>query len=913
MFSQFKINKLPSIYNNKTFLNEYIPDNRLNALIQHNIGIDFVEKDYHRKELGFRNEMAYYNTLLGKYNKKENCFKIKLKNAPYNWGRIQPEDYSSLSVFRRKTRHSLCQDQYKDIDMKSCCQTIFLNLVRMNGVSYNYPRLEEYVAQRDQLFAHYQEKYGVDKDTIKQLFTAMSFGGSAKTWYAINSIEYDNDPFIKELNAEYYKLADIIYDANKNICEDILKVLPNKFADFEEPTDLLRKKKKTTMALFYQTAERYCQEAAISYLCDSKGFNLKDIVPCQDGFMILASLLYPTICNDCEKVVKNRFKIEIQFVEKEFSERFEIPKYISDKDRQLALKQEQKEKKEADAELKKQQKEAERQQKIQEKKEQQNATVLSIRDGKQRKIEEKKALITEKEKKIFLETLSEHTDKEGRVLLPSGTQFTDNIEDSNLTWLLDGCMTDLDAAKKLFELYPYWITCQNDMYVFDYTTGMYSSSTIIYNKIISKHSDFLHIMLKDDSHEGEWYKCNQRSYGNTSVLLDKITTLLKTLNVNNDWLKQSQSSSLGKILFENGYYDFTEQKFYDKFNSKYVFFGKIHHKFTAFSDEDLEYMESIKQRLFYDSLGKDVGDYFILNLARGLSGECMKRMLFAIGDTNCGKGVITSATSLSIGDYFGSFNAESIAHRETSQDEAQIMRWVMLLRYKRIIISNEMKSGITLNGNFIKKIASGGDALVGRTHCKEETEFNTHFLPIVLDNDMSKITPYDDAVDTRVRCLTFNKSFVDREPENELELKMDLNIKEELKQLRFQRCFVGILLNAHLNYIDNGKKENEPEGVKNSKKNLIESTTDKNPLNILLRDYEITDNDKDYVKSSELQEWLDSKKLGISITRLGRELNKYAIINKLENLKSKDKKIGGKTNKIWIGIKEKEVEDEEEQ
>ena len=787
MFTNFKLNKLPSIYNNKTVLNEYIPDNRLNSLIQHNIGIEFKENDYHREELGFRNEMAYYNTLLGKYNKKENCFKIKLKNAPYNWGRVQPEDYSSLSVFRRTTRHSLCQDQYKDIDMKSCCQTIFLNFVRMNGISHHYPPLEEYVAQRDQLLAHYGEKYGVNKDTIKNLFTGIGFGGSAKTWFAENNIECDDDIFIKELNAEYYKLADLIYDANKNICEDILKALPNKFAKYDEPSALLSKKKRTTMAMFYQTAERYCQEAAISFLCQSKGFNIKDIVPCQDGFMILASLMYPTICEDCEKVVKNVLKVEVQFVEKEFAERFPIPAYISDKDKQLALKQQQKEEREAEREQKKIQQETEKQQKKKQKKEQQEATKQSKETEKEKKKEEKEYACLEKDKAILLETISKHANEDGLVTLPSGQQFSSDMDKAETQWLVDGCLHDKAAAEKLFRLYPHWITCQGEMYVFDYTTGMYSSNTIIYNKIISQHSDFLHIMLKDETHNKEWYRSDCRSYGNTSVMLDKIITLLKTLNINNDWLKQSQSSSLGKILFENGYYDFMERKFYDKFNHDYVFFGKIHHTFQAFLDEDLQYMESIKQRLFYNSLGKDVGDYFILNLARGLSGECMKRILFAIGDTNCGKGVITSATSLSIGDYFGSFNAESIAHRETSQDEAQIMRWVMLLRYKRIIISNEMKSGITLNGNFIKKIASGGDPLIGRTHCKEETEFNTHFLPIVLDNDMSKITPYDDAVDTRVRCLSFNKSFVDREPENELELKMDLNIKEELKGLRFQR------------------------------------------------------------------------------------------------------------------------------
>ena len=277
----------------------------------------------------------------------------------------------------------------------------------MNRKSHNYPRLEEYVAQRDQLLAHYGEKYGVNKDTIKNLFTGIGFGGSAKTWFAENNIECDDDIFIKELNAEYYKLADLIYDANKNICEDILKALPNKFAKYDEPSALLSKKKRTTMAMFYQTAERYCQEAAISFLCQSKGFNVKDIVPCQDGFMILASLMYPTICEDCEKVVKNVLKVEVQFVEKEFDERFPIPAYISDKDKQLALKQQQKEEREAEREQKKIQQEAERQQKRQEKeqkKEQKKqevaATTQTIQAEQEKKKEENKALMSQKEKEL---------------------------------------------------------------------------------------------------------------------------------------------------------------------------------------------------------------------------------------------------------------------------------------------------------------------------------------------------------------------------------------------------------------------------------------------------------------------------------------------------------------------------------
>ena len=62
-------------------------------------------------------------------------------------------------------------------------------------------------------------------------------------------------------------------------------------------------------------------------------------------------------------------------------------------------------------------------------------------------------------------------------------------------------------------------------------------------------------------------------------------------------MKQKQYSSLGKILFLNGYYDFKAQKFYSKeefgFNPEILFMGRIHHDFEEF---DSEYIQDIKQR-----------------------------------------------------------------------------------------------------------------------------------------------------------------------------------------------------------------------------------------------------------------------------------------------------------------------------
>ena len=45
----------------------------------------------------------------------------------------------------------------------------------------------------------------------------------------------------------------------------------------------------------------------------------------------------------------------------------------------------------------------------------------------------------------------------------------------------------------------------------------------------------------------------------------------------------------------------------------------------------------------------------------------------------------------SFGGYVGSFNAENLALRESKTDESAALRWALLLRYKRLIISQEMK------------------------------------------------------------------------------------------------------------------------------------------------------------------------------------------------------------------------------
>ena len=131
--------------------------------------------------------------------------------------------------------------------------------------------------------------------------------------------------------------------------------------------------------------------------------------------------------------------------------------------------------------------------------------------------------------------------------------------------------------------------------------------------------------------------------------------------------------------------------FYNEFNPKIVFMYSIPLEYNN-NNIDREYMNDIKNRLFYNQLNSTVGDYLILSLSREIAGDHMKKIFFGLGDTNAGKSTIVTACQNTFGDYIGTFNAENSSHKkESGQDEAQQMRWSLLFRSKRLILSNELK------------------------------------------------------------------------------------------------------------------------------------------------------------------------------------------------------------------------------
>ena len=169
---------------------------------------------------------------------------------------------------------------------------------------------------------------------------------------------------------------------------------------------------------------------------------------------------------------------------------------------------------------------------------------------------------------------------------------------------------DLEAAEKLYSLYPDWKYSEGELYVFDDENGIWKNDRNTFNQIVSRYTSQLWVAVKNRNDKLEASKV--KSYGNTTFLFNQMLEKLKTLCVDDIWLSNSYSSSLGKLLFNNGYFDMKTNKFHYGFNKDIVFSGKIHQNYRPFTKKDEEYIESIKkscQRCF-QALRIEVNDEF---------------------------------------------------------------------------------------------------------------------------------------------------------------------------------------------------------------------------------------------------------------------------------------------------------------
>jgi DNA primase len=138
------------------------------------------------------------------------------------------------------------------------------------------------------------------------------------------------------------------------------------------------------------------------------------------------------------------------------------------------------------------------------------------------------------------------------------------------------------------------------------------------------------------------------------------------------------------------------------------------------------------------------------------------------------------------------------------------------------------------------------------------------------------------------------------------QLQADPNLSKEMETVEFKLSVLHTLLNAYQEFLHRGQLP-IPEKCLKSRKLWID--VEPNLMESFKTLYEITNNPKDRVESYKLVDWIKTK--GVSMTKLGRDINEYADKLNFTNVKSTPKKISGKTVQCWVGIREIPLEEEE--
>jgi hypothetical protein len=373
----------------------------------------------------------------------------------------------------------------------------------------------------------------------------------------------------------------------------------------------------------------------------------------------------------------------------------------------------------------------------------------------------------------------------------------------------------------------------------------------------------------------------------------------------NGWATTLYTSSYGYVLFTNGYWDFMGCRFVamdsPEFDDSICFLEQI--PFDYKEEMGAQNAARVQRALFLEPFGPRVAEYFIRQLARGLAGDAIKRFLVGIGPSNTGKSILTGALRSACGSYFGDWTGANLVDRHTSQDGGQQMRWLMLLRTKRIVVSNEIKTRQSLDSNTMKVMSSGGDdGITGREHGGNEQQGVTmRLLPILFAQDLPKISPIDDALSNRIRAIPYSKVYVDK-PSNALELKKDPGLVADIKTEAFRMGLLHVLFDAYTRFHQGGQVEEEIDEIREAVSDVI--GTELNIVDSFKLHFEITNDPSHFVSSKVIQAWLTDGKYNVTITKLGMELKRYIQINKFANVCNKNKKIDRKTVMVWHGIRE---------
>ena len=302
---------------------EYISPYKIIDIVDGKKTVEYNKKRYpHSLGELYPTEKEHLEGLLNHYIPELKIVATSFYLPKHKWGRLIPANYLSMCVTHRPTRHTLCIENYMDIDMVNCHYSIISELI---GKETNLSRkhLLKYCADPKGQRSNVMERYGCDKNGAKELFIRLIYGGTINQWK--NDFNIDKGildlSIVTEIEKELIPFCLLVYEKNPEIKKDILFANPHKY-DKRTEKEII----KSVVSFWCQSIERYIQEMAIGFVCETYGLKVRDIIPCQDGFMMLKKYFKEDIIESINTHIVETTGLNICFTTKPFDEAYPVVK-----------------------------------------------------------------------------------------------------------------------------------------------------------------------------------------------------------------------------------------------------------------------------------------------------------------------------------------------------------------------------------------------------------------------------------------------------------------------------------------------------------------------------------------------------------------------------------------------------------
>lgn len=303
------------------------------------------------------------------------------------------------------------------------------------------------------------------------------------------------------------------------------------------------------------------------------------------------------------------------------------------------------------------------------------------------------------------------------------------------------------------------------------------------------------------------------------------------------------------IGFDNGVYDLDTAQFRQGEPDDYVSMS-VGYNYTPTVDP------FIRKRIidFFHSIqpNEAMSNYIINVCAYMLDGyKHMEYLWFFTGKGRNGKGVTSKLMSKTFGEYSyqpkaSVFTTDTVDRGSTTSEE------VAKMKGKRCVMGSEPPETAFVVSRL--KNWRGNDDIQARGLYKEAIEFSPHFGIIISMNDAPALDKVDKAFAKTLKVVHFPYEFVDHEPLDEHERRVDPELKERFeKDTRYHQQFMLLLIEHYHKYIrPNGKRIMlpDPPEVAYTTNEYIE---DNNQIGVWLQEhYEITNDPNDKIRTMTL-------------------------------------------------------------